>query len=103
MVYLSYLFLVCPTPGITVLENGRFRITRNVRAGLFLLTDVIEYTCDDNYRFHVGKQSDYSFECSQDGNWLNSESGNDLQAVELLCITGLNVFIRHSNASHNTF
>ena len=81
----------CPAPEITELENGRFRVTRQLRAGYFLVSDVIEYACDDEFVFHVGKASDYSFECTPDGSWLNPESGSDLQTATMICITGLKV------------
>ena len=82
----------CPAPEITDLENGQFRINSNVRAGYFLVTDVIEYTCDDNFVFHIGNSTDYTFECSRDGSWFNSDSGNELRTVTPLCITGLKIF-----------
>ena len=73
-------------PPLEAILNGTMNVINRVREGHVLSGDVISYSCDDGFRFHEGADSDYVYECQEDGSWSNSR--------DPICVKSL--FIRSS-------
>ena len=84
-IILEYFFAECPD--ILDVLNGSIVITNQILSGRTLAGDGFQYKCDENYKFHEGAESDYNYECQEDGSWDNNRTALCITSeLHLLCV-----------------